>query len=588
MKSLFACILAILAIASVSGQQQPIKSETISYLSGKATYQYYENPQTAEITKHGTFNYAENQKGRFGTQTVNVKGQFKNGLREGTWSTSIQKVDAENQMGTFTTQTYSSSQNYKSGFPNGVWTLNSSAKTRGRTYVNMQEVWGAYDSPLTESLMVTFKDGVLVGAATLTENGVKSAYSLTQDGFITGEFARELSGTKTEMAFNAKGVMTKYVERMPATGTVLKKIDFDADLLQTVDKYLNGEISKNDLSDVNIKSDTIKGLLDDFEFILENEYISMTSMGGDKTIDSKGSYRTYGRYMKFERIKIVPYESHSKWPRYFNGNTKSQIQSYKDFLVSYGKEISKADYSTVQSLIVELEKKLDNSLKQEVAKKDYSELYKQLPIFLSVPEKNASTDNLSPFNVNTHVFSRSVSGKLSSFSRNSENLFFTYIYSASDFSNNGYKGKENDFIYSYNALDNYTLFLYSKQQLIDSLVSVKCWLKDIDFYVNDIECKYIINQTNHEFNTYSPENPKETQKKKLYEAYLNVLENLLAETGKCTTFNRFYTCTKQLNDLCAYMSKGLGTKTSDLEKELKTVSDYKAQLACFEKYFTQL
>ena len=47
------------------------------------------------------------------------------------------------------------------------------------------------------------------------------------------------------------------VERIPATGTVLKKIDFDADLLQTVDKYLNGEISKKALSDANIKSDTI-------------------------------------------------------------------------------------------------------------------------------------------------------------------------------------------------------------------------------------------------------------------------------------------------------------------------------------------
>ena len=253
MKSLITSLFALLVVASTYAQQQPVKSETISYLNGKATYQYYENPQTAEIVKHGTFNYTESQKGKFGTQTINVKGQFKDGLREGTWSTSIQKVDAENQLGTYTTQSFSSTQNYKSGLPNGVWSLNSTLKTRDRTYVNMQEVWGAFESPLTESLSITFKDGVLVGAASLTRNGVKSSYNLTQEGFITGEFAEELSGVKTEMAFNAKGVMTKYVERIPATGTVLKKIDFDADLLQTVDKYINGEIGKKELSDANIK-----------------------------------------------------------------------------------------------------------------------------------------------------------------------------------------------------------------------------------------------------------------------------------------------------------------------------------------------
>ena len=505
MKSLITSLFALLVVASTYAQQQPIKSETISYLNGKATYQYYENPQTAEIVKHGTFNYTESQKGKFGTQTINVKGQFKDGLREGTWSTSIQKVDAENQLGTYTTQSFSSTQNYKSGLPNGVWSLNSTLKTRDRTYVNMQEVWGAFESPLTESLSITFKDGVLVGAASLTRNGVKSSYNLTQEGFITGEFAEELSGVKTEMAFNAKGVMTKYVERIPATGTVLKKIDFDADLLQTVDKYINGEIGKKELSDANIKSDTINGFLDEIKFLIEDDYLTMVTMGGDKTINSKGSYRTYGRYMKFQRIEIVPYESHSKWPRKYYGYTdsKSQIQSYKDFLTNYGKEISKEDYSTVQRLIANLENELNNASKQQTAQKEYTSLYNQIEQLQKIPEKKATTDGLSPYNTNTHVYTRSISKSIGNYNSTAKTLFFKSKYSNDDFLYNGYKAKQNDYVASVLPLKEYTSFLQNRQQCIDSLVSVRCWIKDIVFNVNEIECKYITNQSSDAFNQYT-------------------------------------------------------------------------------------
>ena len=588
MKSLITSLFALLVVASTYAQQQPIKSETISYLNGKATYQYYENPQTAEIVKHGTFNYTESQKGKFGTQTINVKGQFKDGLREGTWSTSIQKVDAENQLGTYTTQSFSSTQNYKSGLPNGVWSLNSTLKTRDRTYVNMQEVWGAFESPLTESLSITFKDGVLVGAASLTRNGVKSSYNLTQEGFITGEFAEELSGVKTEMAFNAKGVMTKYVERIPATGTVLKKIDFDADLLQTVDKYINGEIGKKELSDANIKSDTINGFLDEIKFLIEDDYLTMVTMGGDKTINSKGSYRTYGRYMKFQRIEIVPYESHSKWPRKYYGYTdsKSQIQSYKDFLTNYGKEISKEDYSTVQRLIANLENELNNASKQQTAQKEYTSLYNQIEQLQKIPEKKATTDGLSPYNTNTHVYTRSISKSIGNYNSTAKTLFFKSKYSNDDFLYNGYKAKQNDYVASVLPLKEYTSFLQNRQQCIDSLVSVRCWIKDIVFNVNEIECKYITNQSSDAFNQYTLENPRQTQKKKLYEAYMDVFKNLMTEADNCTSFQSLYTCIKQLNGLCSYMSNGLSVKTSDLEKDLKAASDYKSRLACFEKYFT--
>jgi len=590
MKLISLITLSFIFVTSIFGQNSSpsIKSESMNYLDGKASYQYYEDQQTYEFVKHGSFNYTENLKGKFGTKSVIINGQFKNGLREGSWSFSVLKKDFENQNGTYTTQTMSSTQNYKNGKPNGSWVLNNTLKARPRLVVSMQYVWGDYEVPINELVSVEFKDGILVGTATYTENGVKSTNNLTQEGFITGDYSEYFGGAeKTEMSFNDKGVMTKNLRRWISTGADSDKKDFDSDLLSTADKYLNGELNLSDLSESNIKLDTVTGILSEVQSLFDLEYFRLSSIGGDQTITSNTDKRIYGRYFWFQRISIIPYAQHPRWPNYFNGytNTQSKIKSYQDFLTIYGKEISKADCAEIQNLIKASENELNNSRNQENAKKEYYSLYKQLGAKLLVPSKASITDAINPYSDATHVFSRNTKSTLSKYSTNAKKMFFTNKYEKDDFSQEGYKGKDNDYVSSLNNLKEYTSFLDNRQNVIDSLSTLISLFKDISFYVNEIECKYITNQSLSTFNAYSSDTPRQTIKQKFYNAYLNVFENILKETGSVKSYTDYYNYALRISSLCRYVNYAYDSKTSNIEKELKGAADYKTQLAIFEKYY---
>jgi len=589
MKLMTTALIILLSFSICLGQtnSKPIRTETISYKKGIATFQCYEDSKTSNLIKHGTFSFSEIQKGEFGSQVATITGQFNDGYRDGLWSYTIKKIDAENLSGTYTTGTLISIQNFNNGFPDGVWSLNNNWKTRSRIMANFKSVWSVYSNSATESASCSFKKGILVGVISFTENGKQKVINLNKDGFVTGPFIEESGGTSTEMNFNSKGVMTKYVERVSGSGTVLNSIDFDAELLQLADDYLSNRKSIADLKELSIKLDTIKGIAEDAGLMFYTDYFYLPGIDGDKTITQKGNERIHGRYLKFERIKIVPYEEHSKWPRKYSGysDTKSKIASYTDFLTYHGSEVSKQDNATIQQLIKEAENELKSVAIQRDAQSQYDELYEKLKEKITITPKASKTDGLEPFSVATHDFSHYTKSVLGKYSNNAKNMFFSYKFSKSDFTYQGFKGKENDYIASLKLLQEYSAFLNKKRLNIDSLSTLITWINETTFNVNEIECKYIINQDLSSFNTYSNDSPRQTQKPKLYNPYLNVFTNLLRETDSSSTFNDYYKNIKMLNDICWYMNNALDTKTSDIEKELKTTVDYKVQLAVFEKAF---
>lgn len=350
MKILNLFVVALFSVAISYGQssQKALRTETINYKNGKATFQCYEDSKTGNLVKHGTFSFMENQKGEYGTQDVSIKGEFKDGYRNGSWTYTIKKVDAENQNGNYTTGTLTSTQNFKDGYPDGQWILNNQWKTRDRKYVDFKYVWGAYSNTESESATFAFKKGVMIGAVNYKEYGKSHTINLTQDGFATGSFIEENAGTTKEINFNSKGVITKYVERLSASGKVLNSIDFDNELLQIADAYLNKQKTDADLDDLSIKLDTIKGIAEDAGLMFYSDYFSLPGIDGDKTITEKGNIRVHGRYLKFERIKIVPFEEHPRWPKNAQG---SKVKDYMLFLEYYGQEVSKEDNATINRLI---------------------------------------------------------------------------------------------------------------------------------------------------------------------------------------------------------------------------------------------
>lgn len=587
MKFLNLLFVALFSVAISYGQssQKALRTETINYKNGKATFQCYEDSKTGNLIKHGTFSFVENQKGEFGSQNVTIKGEFKDGYRNGTWTYTTKKVDSKNQNGSFTTGTLTSTQNFKDGYPDGQWILNDQWKTRDLKYDGLKYIWGAFSNIENESATFAFKKGVMIGIVNYKEYGKSHTINLTQDGFATGSFIDENSGTTIEKNFNSRGVITKYVERVSASGTVLNSIDFDNELLQIADSYLNKQMTIADLDSLSIKFDTINGIADDAGFLFYSDFFSLPGIDGDKTITENSNIRVHGRYLKFDRIKFIPFEEHPRWPHNFSiySDVKSKINSYNDFLEFFGNEVSKDDYIKIQGLIKEAEKELISISNQSEAKNKYFELYMQLSSKFEVKSKVSKTEGQSPYNLNTHVFSRNTKKTLNKYSYYATNLFFSYKYSEPDFTSKGFKGKENDYVTSLTILNEFTNFLDVKQANIDSLLTLLAWSSDIIFNSNDIECKYIINQNFNSYNTYSESDPRKTEKPRLYIPYLNVFENLLIEIGNCKTFDEYYSKFNELNELCWFMNNSLTSKTSYVEKELKTSTDYKAQLEVFKK-----
>jgi|GEM_PF-6649110 hypothetical protein len=85
-------------------------------------------------------------------------------------------------------------------------------------------------------------------------------------------------------------------------------MDFDADLLQTGEKYLSGTISKEELNERQIKADTV-GITNYLNYVnpFEQDYFILPTFGGDKSYYDNGyktiNIRIYGRYILFERLK---------------------------------------------------------------------------------------------------------------------------------------------------------------------------------------------------------------------------------------------------------------------------------------------
>lgn len=584
MKKTLSLFLVITTVSLSFGQKLPqtLKSETIDYgfcasSNGKATYQYYEDPTTAQLIKHGTFTFSENRKGDYGNYTVTISGKFKNGLRDGLWSYSIKETDFPNYNGTYTTGTFSSVQNFKDGLPNGAWTLNNSWKARDRRYSNGIYIWGNYEPVYIESASTLFKDGVATGLTSYNVNGKKHVITLTDNGFMTGTLSEELGGTKTEIAFNANGVMTKYVERVSSSGTVLNKLDFDPESLEIGSKYLSGQISKSELDDLYLKVDTVKGILDDMSILFEHDYFYLPGIDGDKSIFPQGSSRVYGRYIKVQRIIIVPFQSHSQWPRQ-TYSIDNKINSYSKFLEYYGSEISKEDRITIAKMIDDAKNEVEN---KKVAEKEYASSYSQIKGSTKTPLKVSKTENQQPFSESTHVFSRETKTRVNASAQHAEKILNICKLKDADFKETGYINNPNDYITSLKLAKEYISHLSSINLGIDSLYTIYAWSKDISFNINDIECKYIENQSISAFNVYNSSNPKETRKPKLYNAYLIILDYILNQTSNNTSFKDSYDNFQKLNEICWYMTNGLNSNTGNIEKQVKNESDPNKLIAIF-------
>lgn len=593
---LFFTSLAIAIVSICIGQtsHNNLKTKTIDYKYGKATIQYYEDSETSEQVKHGTFSYSENQKGEFGTQVVKITGKFVEGYRTGLWSYSIKKVDFKNGNGNYTTGTLTSTQNFKNGFPGGVWKLNHSWKTRGRIVnENYQYVWGSYSKINTESASFSFKKGVMIGKISYKADGVSNSINLNSDGFIYGDFTETYGGTRREKSFNSKGIMTKNIERLPSSGKILKQTDFDAELLKIANEYVTGKLTTDDLRNSQIKLDTINGEAEDAGILFYNDYFYLPGIGGDKTITKNGNKRIHGRYLKPQRIEIVYYKDHNEWPR-TNAGPEINIIKYNKFIELYGQEVRKEDIKTIQLLIVEEQNKQEqriaenkNRENQKSAEEEYHNIYKNLDSLLFVPFTPPKTKGLGMYASSDYslvTYLRDKENQLNHIRNRANQLLYNTKYIKSDFSSSGYKETTNNYVSSLKVIREYEDNLINTEETkIDSLSKFNSFLIDITYYFNQIQCMYLHNKEKDgkEYLNSNGQVVVGHYKINLYNIYFEVSNNVLDK--EYIEFNDLYLYIEMLSDMSIYMNDILKYNTNKFETELSSLTDYTQKLELFAK-----
>jgi hypothetical protein len=333
--------LSILCFPFIYNYSQALKSMTSDYDDGKITYQYYEDSKTAEFIKNGLFKFQKNLIGN-GTFKETITGTFNHGFKDGMWTFTILKLDFPNEAGSYTTETTNLIQTYKDGVANGEWKLNSSYKTRNKQYYKGEYSWSAYSRVVSEFVTTNFINGHVSGVTTYKNPESTSSKTITfnKDGFVVGNYIfKEYSGT-SEVNFTNEGIVTKSVGR-GEDGSILSKMDFDDELISTVQKYTKGEITNEQLNKRFITLETISSYnIADFETLFKHDYFILPGLGGNKIENS------YGKYILAKKFGPIDINSNSF---YSDARQSLRPESYSEFLRENSSKMSETDILKVKS-----------------------------------------------------------------------------------------------------------------------------------------------------------------------------------------------------------------------------------------------
>jgi len=171
MKKLFTILITVLSLNAFG---QTLKTFNGAFNDGKtqngiAVYTYYENPETHEYLKQGSFKYTFDGKGDdYIGYNQTITGSFEKGLKNGTWTYTITMADYWSNKAYYT-GTVSLVANYKNGYADGNWKEVRSYKPRAKYLQYGKYIWDAFGPVKTMTINMNFKNNYLVGAVSIND-----------------------------------------------------------------------------------------------------------------------------------------------------------------------------------------------------------------------------------------------------------------------------------------------------------------------------------------------------------------------------------------------------------------------------------
>lgn len=275
-------LLTLLCFVGIElfAQEKSIKTDThdmsllddIGYCPAKETYTYYEDADGNYI-KHGNYSIVgkknESVSAGFESSTHKVdytlKATYKDGLLNGTvTATRVSVLSGTNHLTDKSaqgTEKQNFSGGYRNGLPHGVWTYTK--------VVNDKTV---------HSVSMNFTNGVVTGNYSAIKNGEKSTGKFTTDGFYDGTW----NHVRTQSVYG-KGVELSFISR-GANGSVASKRELSTDEKDITTKYINGEVTLEQLSKMGYHGHIITNSLDGYDLCLsEKNYLYIHNLSGDLT-----------------------------------------------------------------------------------------------------------------------------------------------------------------------------------------------------------------------------------------------------------------------------------------------------------------
>jgi len=180
----------IIALSTATGQE--LKSYSGPFADGKspngtATYKYYEDPETREYVKHGPFTYTLKGQGNYAGYDQTITGSFKNGLKHGVWTYTINMSDY-GQGNPYSTGKVTLVANYQDGYAHGNWTQTQAIKKRDRYLAYGQYRWEPFGPLRNMRISMNFDKGHLVGDVDINDEFTqfRAKGSFGNDGLATG------------------------------------------------------------------------------------------------------------------------------------------------------------------------------------------------------------------------------------------------------------------------------------------------------------------------------------------------------------------------------------------------------------------
>lgn len=292
-------ILLTLLLFCINVNAQTRKTFTENYDSGTATYQYYEDSETSQMIKDGSFKYEKKitNSNPSGFLTVTITGKYKDGFRDGPFYFTIEAKDFPNSGDSYTTKKQTATLTYSKGIPNGLWEISGNWKSRQYkyNYQTKKHYWTEYSNNDSEYAKVHFENNIATGQFTFKNfnDKQKTSLNLNDKGFIVGDYDFSNINNFYNLSFTPNGLLKKNIITEVYTKKIETKEVNDDNTIGLAENYINGKMTSQELLENRISVDTVTNGLSflDYKSIFEQEPFLMIHFSGDKSI--KSNLRTF-------------------------------------------------------------------------------------------------------------------------------------------------------------------------------------------------------------------------------------------------------------------------------------------------------